>query len=115
MGLLISCSTMNNRDAVIEDVLAAHKLQDVSAGRSGNTYLDSNDIWPVWTWYAGRLQNPDRSGFVVWAQYGAFCAICPLLRGNSWSINGDNSRVVSVDQLKSGRRRVTLGAGRQWS
>ncbi|KRY36126.1 hypothetical protein T01_13402 [Trichinella spiralis] len=58
---------------------------------------------------------PDRSGSVVWAAYCAFCATWPHLRGFNCSINGTNSRALSVDQLKSGRRRVTVWTGRQWS
>ncbi|OUC42581.1 hypothetical protein D917_02807 [Trichinella nativa] len=58
---------------------------------------------------------PDRSGSVVWAAYCAFCATWPHLRGFNCSINGTNSRALIVDQLKSGRRRVTVWTGRQWS
>ncbi|KRZ04843.1 hypothetical protein T11_160 [Trichinella zimbabwensis] len=58
---------------------------------------------------------PDRSGSVVWAAYCAFCATWPYLRGFNCSINGSNSRALSVDRLKSGRRRVTVWTGRQWS
>ncbi|KRZ21103.1 hypothetical protein T4B_1086 [Trichinella pseudospiralis] len=58
---------------------------------------------------------PDRSGSIVWAAYCAFCSTWPYLRGFNCSINGSNSPTLSVDRLKSGRRRVTVWTGRQWS